>query len=352
MRKVKSYYQGKEFGVLEEVTNEDLILLQTLPEEFWADVNEVGMDAFAGLENLTSIAIPSSVEIIHSRAFEGCKNLTKIVIPENVELVSAVFKDCENLTEIVVPEGNERLYQDTFFNCINLRKVTLPTSLKIIDVGAFENCKSLKRIDIPQGVTTIDESAFKDCTSLEEVSLPESVSTISRFAFYDCENLTKINLDKISQIYSAAFADCTKLNNINLQNIRSIGSAAFRCCESLTSLEFPNTLSRIEEFAFGGCTNLHDVTFNVTNKFKPEYLNKTNISINSAKDIFDLNNLKCKIYTSGKEILTNDRLRQMPSIFPIIEERAFPSQINVNITTDKQLSQNSNSNDLEESFEK
>ena len=58
------------------------------------------------------------------------------------------------------------------------------------------------------------------------------------------------NLDKLLD------GTITTVSDSELGNIQSIGKYAFCWCTSLTSITLPNSVTRIEERAFSGCTSL------------------------------------------------------------------------------------------------
>lgn len=64
-------------------------------------VVRIGMSAFCGCEELTSVIIPEGVTSIGSNAFVYCSGLTSASIPQSVNLIEgAAFFCCDNLTEI------------------------------------------------------------------------------------------------------------------------------------------------------------------------------------------------------------------------------------------------------------
>ena len=65
-------------GVLIRVAKKDLALLQTNPNEFWKDIEEIGDYAFCFLNKLEQLTIPSTVKKIGKNAIYACKNLQAI----------------------------------------------------------------------------------------------------------------------------------------------------------------------------------------------------------------------------------------------------------------------------------
>ena len=80
--------------------------------------------AFDFCENLKSISIPNSVNIIGENAFCGCKLLTAITIPHGVTTIGeVVFEDCKNLEAITIPDSIESIGREAFYCCKSLKAI-------------------------------------------------------------------------------------------------------------------------------------------------------------------------------------------------------------------------------------
>lgn len=186
---------------------------------------------------------------------------------------------------------------NAFFDCKGLTSVTIPNSVTKIDVGAFTGCIGLKSINIPNSVTSIGRSAFRGCEGLMSVKIPNTVTSIGGGAFSGCTGMTQITLadgneqyytdghsifsrkdgqvflvsfavqtqsynipDTVVRIEECAFYGCTGLTSVNIpSSVKSIGESAFERCEGLTSITIPNSVKNIGESAFEFCTGLTNV---------------------------------------------------------------------------------------------
>ena len=137
---------------------------------------------------------------------------------------------------------------------------------------------------IPDGVREIGESAFVDMKGLERM--------IMECEDYDAPEMETLTIpDSVTKIQSYAFAYCTNLEEVNIpDSVVSIGERAFEGCESLKSVCLPAGLTEIEEFTFFLCENLRTVKI-------PDGV------VRIGKNAFDGTDLrKVKIPESVKEI--------------------------------------------------
>ena len=139
--------------------------------------------------------IPSdgSVTNIGMAAFRGCKDLTSITIPDSIISVDReAFSHCTGLTSVIIGNGVTDIGYETFAFCDNLTNLLIGNSVTSIGSQAFQYCSNLTSIVIPSSVTSIGSHAFSYCTSLTNVTIPESVTTIGSEAFNGCGRLSTI----------------------------------------------------------------------------------------------------------------------------------------------------------------
>ncbi|MBE6681006.1 MAG: hypothetical protein E7600_01800 [Ruminococcaceae bacterium] len=201
----------------------------------------------------TSYKIPDGVTIIGRGAFEGCSNLKEIIIPEGVTCISSyAFEGCSNLKEIIIPE-----------------------SVISVDYGAFEDCTNLESVDVGNSITIIDESAFDGCTSLKNITVAENNELYSkdeRGVLFNKDKTILIKYpvkiegtsyeipDGVTKINDYAFKGCTSLEEVLIPDgVTSIGYSAFEDCTRLKAIVIPDSVTGIGERAFYGCTNLKSV---------------------------------------------------------------------------------------------
>lgn len=240
-------------------------------------VTSIGESAFKGCESLTGpLTIPEGVKTIGESAFNGCKSLTgDLKIPDTVtaigkdafykcsgfhgklslsnnlsEICSGTFWGCSGLTgTLTIPENVTKIGSCAFRECENLTgDLYIPDTVTEVGGSAFEWCSGFNgTIHISNSLKEIEEATFKNCSSLTgTLTIPGGVTTIKRESFSNCSQLTgKLVIpDSVMEIYGGGY-DSTK-----------IWDGAFEDCKGFTALQLSNSLTRIPEYAFDGCSGL------------------------------------------------------------------------------------------------
>ena len=194
----------------------------------------------------TEFSVPSSVASIANFAFVYCNGLTSIKIPASVTTIGyAAFGDCTSLASIEIPASATSIGMQTFQNCTSLISIELPSSLTNLENMVFSGCTGLTSITIPASVTSINAYAFENCTSLTSIEIPASVTDIGNDAFTGCSSLEAIKLSP----------SMTHLYNI------------FSGCSSLKTIELPSSLISYDPFAFESCNNLVAINISEDNPY-------------------------------------------------------------------------------------
>ena len=151
-RIIESRYKFKienDFAALISINNIDILHADDLPE-------------FVEIDNKYY-----PLAKIDNCAFANCTKLTTVKIPSTMQLIkTSAFHNCQSLEEVILPEGLLILKSSVFAGCLSLRKVTLPSTLKEIRSWCFAGCHSLKEIVIPKSVEIIEENVFDGLTNI------------------------------------------------------------------------------------------------------------------------------------------------------------------------------------------
>ena len=100
---------------------------------------------------------------------------------------------------------------------------------------------------------------FEYCTSLKSINLHEGITSISADAFM-YSGLTSIEFpNSLTKIGNYAFKGCEDLASVNFNKVETLGTGAFYDCPSLTQISLPETLKSMEHHTFTDCSNLTSV---------------------------------------------------------------------------------------------
>ena len=279
-------------------------------------VTSIGGSAFYGCTSLTSVTIGDSVTTIGGYAFYGCTSLTSVTIGDSVTTIrSLAFRFCSCLKDVYYTgdiagwcgisfgdgEANPMYCADNLYIDGKLveGELVIPDSVTTIGEYAFLNCSKLRNIAIPDSVITIGDSAFAGCTRLTSVTIGGSVNSIGKKAFYACSSLTSVTMgDSVTTIGSDAFGYCSGLKDVYYTGDIagwcgiSFGSAdanpmyyadnLYIAGELLTEAVIPNTVTKINTYAFYNCSSLTRVTI-------PDSV--TTIGNDAFKDCSELTNV-------------------------------------------------------------
>lgn len=280
-------------------------------------VTVIAGEAFLNNDNVTSVTIPGSVQVIGYHAFDGCTALERVIFEDPTDGADMIirlsaFANCPKLTECEIPAVATYVTANVFKGCTSMDRITvhpdnpyyitnengvmfgpwvdegvpqyddpnltltaypsgraggytIPESVngRTVDriwASAFNCAEKLTDIDIPGTVKIIGGNAFEK-TGLTDVTVPDTVERLDSGAFEDCTKLTHIKLPKnITSIPNSIFKGCTSLSSVDFPDAATnIEMYAFADCKSLTNLILPDGLVNITLAAFEGCTNLQRV---------------------------------------------------------------------------------------------
>ena len=277
----------------------DLIIPSVSPDGM--TVTSIGYAAFEDNSTIESIIIPSSViriseyafknasalrtvyilegsslERIGTSAFENCDALEEIKLPEGLTLLGKrAFYDCNSLIYIKFPSTLETIPEKAFYLCFGLNSITLPEGVKVLEANAFSSCYYLSNVDLPDTLQEIGDCAFAN-TMVSSVTIPQNVRNIYKSAFLGCnsleavtahtDNTTYFSLDGVlfrrsdKELIIYPYAKITE--NLTLPDgVKTISAETFLNHQKLISVTLPASVTKIEDGAFFGCSQLESITF-------------------------------------------------------------------------------------------
>jgi hypothetical protein len=316
----KGHKTWKDGSVMNYTITDDGVLTISgkLPESDYVDIRSrapfrhlviedgiryVGHKNFAGWEEIEELTLAPSVKNIGVHAFRECTNLKTIHFLEGLtRIYKEAFYECSSLEKVMLPASLHKLGEFSFFWCDSLKKVKIPGSVKTIEHKAFAGCKNLTEVVLGNGLENISDEAFCGCSLLEKINFPKSLSYIGRYAFQQSSKLHDIvfankNITLGSEAFGSDEGDSIigedgNKYNFWISNIRTnvnpvtiaptnrklvngdvivpgkvvykgkeyavtvIAAEAFSGSQELKSVQLPDSILKIEEYAFLKCGEL------------------------------------------------------------------------------------------------
>ena len=274
-------------------------------------ITKIGVYAFEYCSALQTINLSDNITNIGGGAFAYCSALQFITLPKNIiNIGGQAFRNCSSLATITMPKSITNIGDNAFSRCTSLQTINLSDNITKIGANAFAYCSALQFITLPKNIINIGSQAFMNCSSLATITMPKSITNIGGGAFEYCSALTdvfyegsKSNLinnvnmgtnneqlinasfhyesnvicdyiknDKYeyvlsteNKIYSLKCFD-NSASNINLiddfkdYEVVTIKPGGFMNLKNLEIIVMPNTITKIGNYAFEGCSSLKDIT--------------------------------------------------------------------------------------------
>ncbi|KRL74318.1 hypothetical protein FD08_GL001810 [Lentilactobacillus parakefiri DSM 10551] len=218
-------------------------------------VTEIGQNAFAFQNNMTSVTLPkylttidqsafpyldklvnvdfsqaTGLKTIGDQAFVALKQETPITLPDSVTSIASLAFAYAATNQVTLGRDTQEVGFKAFAAMPNLNKVILNASLPAIGAQAFVYDSNLTDVNFTEATSlkTISEGAFIYTGLKASLTLPSSLETIGTQAFAG-NQLTKINFDEnLKMIGISAFAYNQLVDTITIpKGVTSIGGQAF-----------------------------------------------------------------------------------------------------------------------------
>lgn len=209
-------------------------------------------------------------------------NITELYVKGNITGIAGnTFKDCAYLNYVNIAGDVKTIEKQAFFNCKQLTTVDMSRSTKLETIGnnAFECCESLSSVQLPlSSLKTIGNRAFSRCYALTGVTIPDNIVSIGTGVFdgngagFKADGSVDVN--KLDVAHQSHFTDILPpytQNNLVIDDYGLVydkGQTTLKCAlKNQSSVVLPETLTKVEPYAFSGCV-AKEITF--TGK-KPEF---------------------------------------------------------------------------------
>ena len=178
--------------------------------------------------------------------------------------------------------------QTEFVDSNTVRSVTIPDEIATLRERAFYNLKSLEKVTLGAGITELPTDCFRGCSKLTSVNLDNILTYNDGCLAYTA--LKSIQVNNNATFTSGAFYNNDSLISAVLpDNMSVINTGMFAACTNLTSFEIPSTVTKLEEFAFGGCKSLEITVPDTVTTFETNCLN-------NVKMVYCTSNSACAKY--------------------------------------------------------
>ena len=143
--------------------------------------------------------------------------------------------------EIAIPSNLDgktiiSLGNDALKNATKVTNITIPDSIEKINYHAFKGCSKLSNVDLGS-IKDLSFGIFEDCTSLKEITVPKTLKYGGGTAVFNNSAITKINLEEGLTIVPSCLCANT----------------------GITEITIPNSVEKIEYYAFKDCPNLKKI---------------------------------------------------------------------------------------------
>ena len=153
--------------------------------------------AFMNCAALERAVLPENLVCVWVYAFEGCSSLREIRLGDRLEAIGdAAFKGCTALKKVRIPGELEQVGENAFDEGVEITGPGVKNGLIVIDNEIKYCCPGLKTVIIPEGVTDIGENDLDSLIAPEVLDLPKSLKYYSWKTFAQFESLRQIVTDR------------------------------------------------------------------------------------------------------------------------------------------------------------
>lgn len=220
-------------------------------------INKIGKCAFAGAD-ISTVEIPSSIEIIEESAFEGCTGKTSLALHKGLNTIGNRAFANVALTDISFgTDSTLKQIGDEAFSSATIKQLSIPSTVKTIGNRAFASAHLEKltfETRIEKGhrlydLQNIGDMAFNNSLSLQRLVAPVGVIAKIKGSVFDAQNIEIVGEDDIE----AGLLAKTRVSSLSIgEGVKKIGDRAFEGLK-ITSLTIPASVLEIGVGAFLHC---------------------------------------------------------------------------------------------------
>ncbi len=245
--------------------------------------------AFSACKSMTDITFSGSGAVIGSNAFYKNNGVASVDLSTVASVGMKAFPYCYGLTSLTIPSNLEVVKEYAFYKCVNLKDLTVESGVKKIGASAFSGCTALERVELPSSLVYIGPNAFHGLSFADldgkamETSLKlrghtflgdhGSLRMVGDLADGDIITVdgVKYEVTSVHDRTVSAVGHEGEVASVPSSvtymgwalSVESIGEKAFYNCVTLVALDLSNVTS-IGFKAFGNCTGIEDIMFGDT----------------------------------------------------------------------------------------
>ena len=235
------------------------------------DVIWVSTDAFKA-SSMACMKKPfvDGVRMVGSIACDFDADAKKYIIPEDATTMATFYDFNRDATMII--NRNCSFFANTPYSPPNHLVFTNTDHMDEQDLRYLKKYDAEIRNNHPE-YTIIDDVVYtKDMSRVVacferkagDIVIEDGVREIARSAFSNCYSINSVWLpDSVEKIDEFAFNDCVNLCSMHFgKNVKQIGRSCFRGDKHLTKTELPGTIKELTSYSFAYCITLDSLKIN------------------------------------------------------------------------------------------
>ena len=234
-------------------------------------VTEIAPEAFRKAENLKTVIIPMTLEVIGQEAFADCEQLACVGVSESER--HSVFPPSLNYI-------GEMAFKQT-----GLQELSFASAKLVLDRFCFLASKVVSALFVGSDIT-FNEGAFRE-TNMQILAMQNAeIAHIGRGCFAFCKDLQKIRAKQVSSVGKDSFRDCVSLVEFPAKKpLDYVGDGAFyNCCSLKTEGYFRTMGDLIRAWGVDYILNETLKRKRPASSWKPEHYSAANFKVSNAVD--------------------------------------------------------------------
>lgn len=126
------------------------------------NVDTIESSAFKECNSIKKITIPSSVKYLGESAFSDCTSMEYVDFQGSLSRINLkTFYNCAALTDIILPTDLEEIDEYAFCKCASLIFFEYPYSIKVVHSNALSYCDGIRKIVYNDNIEEIDAIGYE-----------------------------------------------------------------------------------------------------------------------------------------------------------------------------------------------